>query len=254
MNNLRKPQLSLVIPAYNEEDCIVTTIEKTNRVMEDMGLEYEIIVVDDGSIDETGLRIHECTHSNGHLKLVSYPENMGKGYAVKTGFSSAIGDSVVFMDGDMEINPGQIKKYVKALERGDIVVGSKRHPESRVKSPFVRRFLSYSFNVLVRLLTGLKLSDTQSGLKAIKRESLDNVFPVLSVKRFAFDVELLTVANLYGLNIIELPVNIQLKDSNFGPKEIFGMFVDLLGVTYRLKVKKYYHNSAGSSHKQKVTN
>ena len=249
----RKPQLSLVIPAYNEEDQIVTTIEKTNRIMEDMGVEYEIIVVNDGSKDETGLRILQCANNNGHLKLVSYPENMGKGYAVKTGFSSAVGDSVVFMDGDMEIDPDQIKRYVRALKSGDIVISSKRHPESCVESPFARRFLSYSFNVLVRLLTGLRLSDTQSGLKAVKRKSLENVFPALSVKRFAFDVELLAVANLYGLSIVELPVDIKLKNSKFSSKEIFGMFVDLLGVTYRLRVKKYYHNSAGISHKKTVS-
>ncbi len=239
-----------MIPAYNEEDFIAMTIEKTDRIMEDMGIEYEIIVVNDGSKDETGFKILKCAHNNGHLKVVSYYKNMGKGYAIKTGFSSATGDSVIFMDGDLEINPNQIKRYVKALEGGDIVVGSKRHPESCVKAPFVRRFLSCGFNLLVRLLTGLKLSDTQSGLKAVRRKSLVKVFPALSVKRFAFDVELLAVANLYGLSIVELPVNIRLENSNFDPKEIFGMFIDLLGVTYRLRVKKYYHNSVGISYKK----
>lgn len=241
----------MVIPAYNEEDHIVMTIEKTDRIMEDLGVEYEIIVVNDGSKDETRFKILECAHINGHLKIVSYPKNMGKGYAVKTGFSSAIGDSVIFMDGDLEINPNQIKRYVKALESGDIVVGSKRHPESCVEAPVVRRFLSFSFNFLVRLLTGLKLSDTQSGLKAVKRKSLEKIFSALSVKRFAFDVELLAVANLYGLSIVELPVNIRLENSSFDPKEIFGMFIDLLGITYRLRVKKYYHNSAGIPYKKR---
>jgi glycosyltransferase involved in cell wall biosynthesis len=214
--------------------------------MEDLGVEYEIIVVNDGSKDETRAKILKCAHTNGHLKIVSYPKNMGKGYAVKTGFSSAIGDSVVFMDGDLEINPNQIKRYVKALEIGDIAVGSKRHPESCVEAPFVRRFLSCGFNLLVRLLTGLKLSDTQSGLKAVKRKSLENVFSVLSVKRFAFDVELLAVANLYGLKVVEMPVTLKI-DASFNPKDIRKMLVDLLGIAYRLRVLRFYQKSTSNA-------
>ena len=87
-------------------------------------------------------------------------------------------------------------------------------------------------------------------MKAVRRKSLEKVFSVLSVKRFAFDVELLAVADLYGLSIVELPVNIRL-DSIFSPKEIFRMFIDLLGVTYRLKVKKYYYNSVDISYKKR---
>ena len=112
VNSLEKPQLSLVIPVYNEEDHIAMTIEKTDRIMEEIGVEYEIIVVNDGSRDETGFRILECAHDNGHLKVVSYYKNMGKGHALKMGFSSAVGDSVIFIDSDLEIDPAQIKSYI----------------------------------------------------------------------------------------------------------------------------------------------
>ncbi len=234
----------MVIPAYNEEDHIAMTVEKASRIIEDLGIKYEIIVVNDGSKDETEFRILECTHNNGHLKIVSYNKNMGKGYAVKLGFSNAIGDSVIFMDGDFEIDPDQIKRYIVALKSGDIVIGSKRHPESIVEAPVSRKFLSLGFNFLVRLLTGLRIGDTQSGLKAVRRENTKKVFSVLSVKRFAFDVELLVIADLYGLKIVEMPVNLRLRNSFFHLREIFLMFIDLIGITYRLRITKYYLKSA----------
>jgi len=250
MSNPGKPHISLVIPAYNEGDHILEILEETDRVMESLGAIYEIIVVNDGSKDETELKAFEYANNNNHVKVISYDKNAGKGFALKTGFFNAVGDSVVFMDGDLDINPQQIRKYVKALKSGDIVIGSKRHPESYVEAPPVRKFLSLGFNLLVRLLTGLKLSDTQSGLKAVRRKGLKKVFSVLSVKRFAFDVELLAVANLYGLSIVEMPVNIKLTNSFFHPKEIFKMFIDLLGVAYRLKIKKQYLDVNESLHEK----
>lgn len=102
-----------------------------------------------------------------------------------------------------------------------------------------RKLLSYGFNGLVRLLTGVPLGDTQSGLKAMKKTAFIDIFPRLAVKRYAFDVELLVVANLYGLKVVEMPVNIKLGAS-FNPKEIWRMFVDLLGIAYRLRVIHWY--------------
>jgi len=236
--------ISLVIPAYNEEDRIAEVIDQAIHVMDEIGLEYEIIIVNDGSSDKTESEALRCSYNSDQLKVISYSSNKGKGYAIRTGFFSASGDSVVFMDGDLEINPAQIKRYLAALESGDVVIGSKRHPDSRVEVPLLRRFLSWGFNFMVKLLTGLKLSDTQSGLKAVKRKNLKKVFSILSIKRFAFDVELLAVANLYGLKIIEMPINIKLENRLFHPKEIFRMFMDLLWVTYRLRVDKYYLSSA----------
>lgn len=253
MNRVEKPKLSLVMPAYNEEDHVKEVIEKMDFFVRTMGVNYEVIVVDDGSRDETGIKAMEYANENGHVKVVSYPKNMGKGYAIKTGFFSAEGESVVFMDSDLEIDPTQIRKYVRALESGDLVIASKRHPQSCVEIPFLRRFLSSGFNVLVRLLTGLGVRDTQSGLKAVRRKSLKKVFSVLSVKRFAFDVELLAVANLYGLKIVEMPVNIRLANSLFDPKEVFRMFIDLLGITYRLRIKKHYLNSTKNLHNENLS-
>jgi hypothetical protein len=108
--------------------------------------------------------------------------------------------------------------------------------------PLSRKILSECFNALVRLLTGVPLRDTQSGLKAMKKSAFVNIFPRLAVKRYAFDVELLAVANLYGLKVIEMPVDIKL-DAKFKPSEMCHMFLDLLGIAYRLRVIHWYQRS-----------
>ena len=139
----------------------------------------------------------------------------------------------------MEIDLRRISDYIEALKHGDIVIASKRHSRSQVEVPMSRRILSESFNGLVRLLTGVPLKDTQSGLKAMKKSAFIDIFPRLAVKRYAFDVELLAVANLYNLKVVEMPVNIKL-DAKFKPKEMWHMFVDLLGIAYRLRIIHWY--------------
>jgi len=237
-----KPQLSLIMPAYNEEENIELVIAKVDDVFKQKKLTYELIVVDDGSVDNTGLKVGNYAKNNGHVKVISYKNNVGKGFALKTGFSHAKGDMVVLMDSDADIDPNQVVHYVKALNDADIVVASKWHPQSKVDAPLIRRILSHGFNVLVKLLTGLRVSDTQTGLKAMRREAFTGVFPKLSVKRFAFDVELLALANLLGLRVVEMPINIRLRNL-FSLEEIWRMFLDLLGITYRLRVLRWYQRA-----------
>jgi len=239
---LTKPELSIILPAYNEEDNIVKAISKVDTVASSLGFTYEIIVVNDGSNDGTEKRALEYAQNNNHVRVIGYPKNMGKGYAMKTGFMEAKGYAVIFLDSDLDIKPVRVKQYIQALDYGDIVIASKRHPNSHIEVPLLRRFLSLGFNLLVRLLTRLDVSDTQSGLKAMRKDSLEKVFSSLLVKRYAFDVELLAVANLHGLKIIEMPVNLKITNGLFNPKEIFKMFIDLLAITYRIRIKKYYQN------------
>lgn len=234
-----RPELSLVLPTYNEKDAIVEVLERVDRVVRQACLTYELIVVDDGSVDDTRRKVIAYANDNGHVKVMGYGKNVGKGHAIKTGFTHAKGDVVVLMDSDLDIDPKQLGWYIAALKHGDIVVASKWHPQSHVEIPLLRRFLSQGFNVLVKLLTGIRLSDTQTGLKAVRRKPLENVFSRLAVKRYAYDVELLTVANLYGLRVVELPVNIRMRGL-FSPKDVWRMFLDLLGIAYRLRVAKWY--------------
>jgi glycosyltransferase involved in cell wall biosynthesis len=236
-------ELSLVLPAYNEGDSIEIFLDVLDRAVKDTKLRYEIVVVDDGSTDSTRLNATRYAGRNGHVRVISYDRNVGKGHAVKTGFMQATGDAVVFVDSDLEIDLDTISGYVGALRRGDIVIASKWHPESVVEMPLIRRILSHSFNVLVRLMTGANLRDTQAGLKAMKRSAFKDIFPRLSVKRYAFDVELLTVANLYGLKVVGMPVNLQMR-ALFSLSEAWKMFLDLLGITYRLRVLRWYQRAS----------
>jgi glycosyltransferase involved in cell wall biosynthesis len=242
MNNLKKPYISLVVPAYNEEDHIREVIEKIDSSIQILGVNYEVIIIDDGSVDGTCAEASGLASMNNHVKVFRYLRNMGKGYAIRKGFFESSGEFIVFIDSDSDIDPLQIMRYIKALEENDLVIASKRHPESHVKIPLLRRFLSFGFNVLVRLFTGLKVSDTQAGLKVVRKKRLEKVFLALTVKRFAFDVELLSVANLCGLKVLEMPINLQNKQPFFNLTEIFNMFVDLLGITYRVKTNKYNLN------------
>ncbi len=231
--------LSFVIPAYNEEDFIEGTLGTIEAVIMGKKLSYEIVVVDDGSADNTLAKAKTYAGKNGHVRVISYSKNTGKGYAVKTGFMKATGNVVFFTDSDMEIDLGNVSDYIEALRQGDIVIASKKHSASKTVVPLSRRILSECFNALVRLLTGVPLKDTQSGLKAMKKSAFTDIFPRLAVKRYAFDVELLAVANLYGLKVVEMPVNIKI-DAKFRPIEIWHMFMDLLGIAYRLRVIHWY--------------
>lgn len=234
--------VSVVLPAYNEGEFIENALEKLESTISVDGLRYEVVVVDDGSIDDTrvkALRWSVRAVRNGHVRVVGYDRNEGKGFAVKTGFCAALGDVVVFADSDLDVDFEQVKRYVDALRDADIAIGSKWLPDSVVEMPLIRRLLSRGFNVLAKLLTGVAVSDTQTGIKAVRRDAFLDVFGRLCVKRYAFDVELLVLAKLYGLKVTEIPVELKL-DRLFSLSEVWRMFMDLLGIFYRLRVTKWY--------------
>jgi glycosyltransferase involved in cell wall biosynthesis len=231
--------LSLVLPAYNEGQTISLVIERTDSVAKQTGLGYELLVVDDGSRDHTRTEVNRSAKKNGHVRVVGYTKNLGKGFAIKTGFFRSLGDLIIFLDSDADIEPDRVVDFVDALKDADLVIASKRHPESVIDACLSRRFLSFGFNILVRLLVGLDIKDTQAGLKAVKRSALRRVFPLLSVKRYAFDVELLAVSKLLGLKVVELPVNLRLN-GKFKIREVWRMFMDVLGIAYRLRIAKHY--------------
>lgn len=231
--------MSFVIPAFNEEVFIEDTLGALDSLSKSKVFNYEVVVVDDGSQDETFTRAYRYSQKNGHVKVIRYPTNAGKGYAIKTGFMKASGEIVVFVDSDLEIDLKTISKYVEALKNADIVIATKWHKDSLVSMSLGRKLLSRSFNVLARLLIGFNLKDTQVGLKAMRRSAVASIFPRLAVKRYAFDVELLAVSHLNNLKIVEMPVKIKLA-APFKPKEAWRMFVDLLGIAYRLRITRWY--------------
>jgi glycosyltransferase involved in cell wall biosynthesis len=236
-----KVDVSVILCAYNEGDVIGETIDRVNSVMDKTEWNYEIVVVDDGSLDGTRQKAFGHVNGNGgnRLKVIGHEKNLGKGKAIRTGFANAEGEFIVVIDSDLDVSPSFIPSYVKALETNDIVVASKWHRGSHIEVTLKRRILSFGFNALSKLLVGIKLDDTQTGLKALRRQVLDRMSPKFKVNRYAFDLELIGACNHAGYRIVTLPVDVSIR-SMVGFKEILRMTVDAVKIAYRLRVLKYY--------------
>lgn len=237
-----KVSLSVVVPAYNCRDRINKTIRHLQDTLTNICSDYELIVVDDGSYDNTAEEVMRAAKKDPKIKVISYAPNKGKGYAVKQGVLISRGKNVVFIDGDSEVKPSVIADYIKVLNEADVVVASKYHPDSNVRAPLLRRFLSKGFHLLVRLTLRIQIKDTQAGLKAGRSDAFKQIFTKVLVKKYAFDAEMLTVSSLLGHRIVEMPIDIDLN-SHFKLKEIARMFIDLAGIAYRLRVVKWYQRN-----------
>ena len=182
--------------------------------------------------------------------MVGYDTNKGKGYAIRFGMAESKGDIVGFIDAGMDLNPNGLFMLLEHFEwyNADIIVGSKRHPVSKVFYPWQRKVLSMGYQLLVLTLFGLKVRDTQVGMKFFKREVLEEILPRLLVKAFAFDVEILAVANyLKYSRIYEAPVEIKLRFGGTSTvtsqkflRTVLAMLTDTLAIFYRLKILNYY--------------
>ncbi|MEM3640788.1 MAG: glycosyltransferase family 2 protein [Candidatus Bathyarchaeia archaeon] len=233
--------VSVILCAYNEGKVIGDAIARVVQVMNGAGYNFEVIVVDDGSQDDTKYKVVKYIEANGDkpVKVMRHEKNLGKGSAIKTGFANSRGRYIVILDGDLDVDPELIPSYVKALEKNDVAVASKWHPMSRIAVPLKRKTLSFGFNILAKIFTGIKLRDTQTGLKALRREVLERLSPKLVVNRYAFDLELVGACNHSGYKIVELPVNVRINNM-VGFRDILRMALDLLKVAYRLRVLKCY--------------
>jgi glycosyltransferase involved in cell wall biosynthesis len=241
-------KISIIMPAYNEEARLYENILEVGRVLEEDGAPFEIIVVDDGSQDRTLAQAQKAAGEFAHVLVVQYPVNAGKGQALREGFARATGDYVVFLDSDLDLPPGQIRRLLDILEKegADAVIGSKRHPESQVQRPWQRKVLSNGYYFLVKLMFGLPLRDTQTGLKIFRCEVLKKVLPRLRVRRFAFDLELLAVAHQDGYKIAEAPVVVRhrRKFGRIGFWPVWETWRETLGVFYRMKISQDYDGPA----------
>ncbi len=284
------PQLSVVLPVYNASRKIHNTLGNLNSRLSDLAsaifelgnpqeyeqvsvgrpyetgsryanwssLEsrrqpwYEIIVVNDGSTDDTEEILGEIARKDSRLRMISYRDNMGKGYAIKQGVLRSRGKYVIFMDGDGEINTDLSAAYLQNLRNADMIIASKYHPSSIVTVPRMRKFLSRCFNMFVKAVIPLRVSDTQVGFKAGRGDAFRKIFRCVLVKRYAFDVEMLALATLLGLKIVEMPVEIHL-DARFRKKEIVRMALDVLGIAYRLRIVKWYQKNIYASELVKIS-
>lgn len=237
--------LSVIIPAYKQSKTIKEDLGAISSALDKLDIPYEMIVVVDGT--ETDQTFNEAKRiKKGTIRVVGYPLNRGKGYAVRYGMARARGDLIAFMDAGMDLNPLGISMLLEHMKwyDADIIVGSKRHLASQVKYPPVRRIYSFFYQLMVRYLFGLKIKDTQVGLKVFKRNVLEDVLPRLLVKQYAFDIEILSVANSLGYKkIYEAPVQLQHRfSSSVNWKVVLRMIKDTIAVFYRLRLRRYYAN------------
>ncbi len=235
-------KLSILMPMYNEEMAVAANILETDEYFKKLGITYEIIVMDDGSKDMTYDKA--LTASKEHIKVFKLPKNEGKGEALRGAFNKSSGDLVMFLDGDLDIHPKQFEVLFDVMksESADVVIGSKRHPKSVLNYPPLRKFLSAGYFFIVKVLFGMPLRDTQTGIKLFKAEVLKKVFHKVLIKRYAFDLELLILAHYNGFKISEAPVVVDYKGKygNITLKTVFKMLWDTLAIFYRLKILRYY--------------
>ncbi len=208
-------RLSIIVPVFNEAPNIADNLQLLIREVEDDFPDFEVIVVSDGSTDETASKLRSLSHPG--LKPLIYERNAGKGNAVRSGFERAQGDYILFIDGGMEIHPKEIRIFVglMSLYDCDIVIGSKRHPQSRVDYPWYRHFLSWAFQLLVRKLFHVNVTDTQVGIKLFKAEVVRAILPHLQIDRYGFDLEILSLAHLAGYRrVLEAPIRLDYFNKN----------------------------------------
>lgn len=202
-------KISVVVPAYNEAHRILPSLQRIVAYMGDHHPNYDVLVVDDGSTDDTVRLIHDGFSDRPHVRVLSYGGNRGKGYAVRYGSTRAQGDLILFSDADLSTPIEELEKMLPLIAEGyDLVIGSRAHKDAeiRVRQPFYRERAGKLFNVLVRLLVIKHFRDTQCGFKLFRREPMLPVLQQQRVDGFAFDVEMIALAEAAGLRVGEVPV------------------------------------------------
>ena len=200
---------SFIIPAYNESSRIRPTLDEVLRYSHERGWDLEILVVDDGSRDDTAQIVREYGKANPQILLVENPGNRGKGYSVRNGMLHARGDVCLFTDADLSSPISEAQKLFDAIAAGaDIAIGSRwlRSDLQTERQPLYRQAFGRIFNVVLRLFLGLNFADTQCGFKAFRRDAAQRIFPMQKIERWGFDPEILFLARRLGLSVREVPV------------------------------------------------
>lgn len=240
--------VSLIIPAFRQEKTIEDDLRHILSVMDQLRYDYELIIVVDGNIDKTLENAKKVKSSK--IIVAGYDHNHGKGYAIRYGMVRSKGSIVGFIDSGMDLDPNGLSLLLEHFEwySADIIIGSKRHPASKVNYPFDRRLISFVSQLFIRLLFGLNVRDTQVGMKFFRRKVIEDILPRLLVKKFAFDIEMLVVAYSLGYKrIFEAPIELDFnfKGSVLSQKlfnELLDAFWDTIAIFYRLRFLRYYED------------
>lgn len=241
--------ISIIVPTFKQEKTIRQDLEKIETALSQAGHPYEIIVVVDGNVDRTMEMVKKLASKTIHV--YGYKNNYGKGYAIRYGMIHTKGDIVGFIDAGMDLNPNGLSMLLEHFKwyNADIIIGSKRHPVSKVNYPFTRKVISLLSQMLIRLLFGLNVRDTQVGMKFFRRKVIEDILPRLLVKKFAFDIEILVVAyNLGYKRIYEAPIELNFNFqtslvSKYLVTVLLRTLIDTLTIFYRLKILRYYDDS-----------
>ncbi|HEY5651750.1 MAG TPA: glycosyltransferase family 2 protein [Acidimicrobiia bacterium] len=232
MGRASERTLSVVMPAYQLGDAIEGNIATVFEVL--APLEPQVIVVDDGSTDDTWQAISRAAERAPDLVTVRLSENRGKGRALLSGWQEATGDDIVFLDADLDLPPDQIPDLLERLDDADIVVGTKRTSMAGGAYPGVRRILSRVFALLTGGMFRLPVSETQTGLKAFRREVLDEIADKVRIDRYAFDIELLVRAHAAGFVMVEAPVRLGsgAAESSLRPSMMWNLAIDTARIAW----------------------
>ena len=206
---MASPQLSIVIPAYNEGARIERTLDRVMSCVEQQGWDAEVLVVDDGSVDATAAIIARWMEAHPRLHLVKNEGNRGKGYSVRNGLLQAAGEVVMFTDADLSAPMEEAERLLAAIADGaDVAIGSRWMDKTRqtIHQPLYRRFFGRCFNWVTRTVMGLPFKDTQCGFKAFRRPAAQVIFRLQRIERWGFDPEILFIARKLGDQIREVPV------------------------------------------------
>ncbi|MBM4054296.1 MAG: glycosyltransferase family 2 protein [Planctomycetes bacterium] len=237
--------LSIVIPAYNEEERILPSLRSICAYLSRQDYSSEVIVVDDGSVDNTVKKINEFLNSNEGIILIKNNKNKGKGYSVKRGMLAAKGQYVFFTDADLSTPIEEVDKCLPYLNaKGyDVIIGSRSIPGADIiiHQPWYREKMGKIFNFIIRLVLMGGLIDTQCGFKGFKRDVARKVFDKCRIAGFAFDVEVLYLSKKFGFKIKELPIRWRNSIlSKVSPvRHSLQMFKDLIVIKIN-DIKGYY--------------
>jgi glycosyltransferase involved in cell wall biosynthesis len=227
------PYLSIVIPAYNEETRIGRTLEGTFDYLDAQSYDSEVIVVNDGSRDQTAWKVKEFEgRAAGRLSLIENPGNRGKGYSVRNGMLQARGEIVLFYDADLATPTSEIVKVIEPIaeNRYDVVFGSRALNQELIGThqSFLRELRGRGGNLFLRTILGLNFKDTQCGFKAFSRKAVEAIFPLQRIDGFGFDPEILFIAQKQGWRLLETPVRWN---------HVEGSTVTLFGTTIKVLIE-----------------
>lgn len=246
-----KPYLSVIIPAYKEGKRIGTNLLEIDQYLNAQNYTYEILVVVDGSPDDTAKIAQSFSSQVENLRVISNPENHGKGYVVRQGLLEAKGKLRLFLDADGSTSINHLDTFLPELEKGfDVVIGSRAVEGSfvQVHQPFIRELMGKSGNLLIRLVLGLwSYADTQCGFKMLSEKAAGTIASRMVVDRFGFDFELVVLAEKLGFKVKQLPVRWLNEEGTtvgglLGKNGFLQVLIDLFKTRMRLWTGKYKLN------------